>query len=410
MQQFVERDTQTRVKHEILAQYLEKWTYIITGGLKGTYERLHRNGLSGSASFVYVDCFANTGCYQEEGQVVYGSPVIGVRAMDFLRQHFRDTVGSSPGIISVLIEKDPKRYKTLIENLCELGYGDRIRETNTPQSLRAGDIGLLNGSCLDYVDELLALTGRKYTWSFYFLDPYGPAGVPLGAVSRIVSQEHIDAIINLMYIDLERKAGSVAKAEPGHPHEIHHEHYDAMYGTSEWREIAKDYDADKLTQEQARIKYINLYRYVLQSRDQKLAVKEIPLKFRDRERIMYYLFLTTHDGTGALSMNEILDSAKISEHDYREVSRRQRKQQMSFFEPQGMPDRPTLVEPESKDVGEEIYGLCKGQKLEYREVLRRLVDTYYYPRHIKPAISWLKKQKRLTYEGDLKHGTIVNFH
>ncbi|NOY98878.1 MAG: hypothetical protein GXP40_06715, partial [Chloroflexi bacterium] len=48
------RDTQTRVKHEILAKYLDTWGGIIVNGLtkRRQLQQWH---------FVYVDCFAFSG-------------------------------------------------------------------------------------------------------------------------------------------------------------------------------------------------------------------------------------------------------------------------------------------------------------------------------------------------------------
>ena len=39
--------------------------------------------------------------------------------------------------------------------------------------------------------------------------------------------------------------------------------------------------------------------------DDNLTVKQVPLQFQDREQVLYTLFLTTHDPTGAFTMNGI---------------------------------------------------------------------------------------------------------
>jgi hypothetical protein len=48
------RNTQTRVKHEILSRYLDTWGGIIVGGLTKARKPLDWH-------FVYVDCFSYLG-------------------------------------------------------------------------------------------------------------------------------------------------------------------------------------------------------------------------------------------------------------------------------------------------------------------------------------------------------------
>src|SRR5258706_7653526 len=131
-----------------------------------------------------------------------------------------------------------------------------------------------------------------------------------------------------------------------------------------------------------------------------LAIKTIPLKFQDKERTMFYLFLTTHDPTGALSLNEILDEEKIREYDLRFERRNMKSDfvQTSMFNQWGDPARPVSNDPNPDDVGMLIYMVCKGQKIKYREVLRRLINSPYYHSDIRKAMSSLKRQYLVQYE------------
>ena len=78
------RNTQTNVKHEILAKYLDTWGGIIVNGLRNAKrQRLWQ--------FVYIDCFSYKGKYlgdMEDAlrhkatvEPVYGSPIIGIQAL-----------------------------------------------------------------------------------------------------------------------------------------------------------------------------------------------------------------------------------------------------------------------------------------------------------------------------------------
>jgi three-Cys-motif partner protein len=164
-------------------------------------------------------------------------------------------------------------------------------------------------------------TGQNYTWSFYLLDPYGPLGIPLNTVKAIISQTHNDVMINFPYMDLHRKSGPAARNDP--EQEKHNQYYDAMYGSQRWRQIATKYYGELSDRRKAAMEreLVDEYKNVLQEQDNEVAIKTIRLQFPDMQRTMFYLFLTTHDPTGALALNEILDEAKYTEFELREKRR-----------------------------------------------------------------------------------------
>src|SRR5690606_33599007 len=156
---------------------------------------------------------------------------------------------------------------------------------------------------------LLAL---RYNWTLMLLDPYGPKAMGLDVVGRLVSQPQTDVIINFPYQDLHKKTGSVRRNTP--EHEKHLQYYDALYGDETWRNIANQFGNQPDLME---TELVQEYARRLQLADADLTVKSIPLLFPDKERTMFYLFLTTHDPTGALAMNETLYEAKQEERVYR---------------------------------------------------------------------------------------------
>src|SRR5213592_1294893 len=55
----------SRIKHLILEKYLPTWSAILG---------------SRNAELCYFDCFAGPGVYEHKGQLVEGSPIIGIKA------------------------------------------------------------------------------------------------------------------------------------------------------------------------------------------------------------------------------------------------------------------------------------------------------------------------------------------
>ncbi|NLX10481.1 MAG: three-Cys-motif partner protein TcmP [Chloroflexi bacterium] len=409
------RDTQTIVKHEILESYLTRWGNIIINGLRGPYLKARNRGGSFRVRFVYVDCFAHKGRYsagRNTRDIVPGSPLIGISELEKVSESARTTAGFTPEVFAILIEKDKSIYQDLLDTLEWAGLANRIRETSDFSTLRSGEIATVCGDYRDFAADLLTFTSAPYTWSFYLLDPYGPLGIPLDVVARIVGQDRADVMINFPYQDLHKKTGSVVRGTQEHG--LHLQYYDELYGDRNWRNIATDY-LD--TPDEMETRLVQEYIRSLQSTDESLAIKLVPLKFPDKERTMFYLFLTTHDPTGGLAMNEILDDAKLREHNLRIQWKDEKFQESSGgVLPQVMPGFgdhmglvPNVPARPSKDViADHIYELCRGEVIEYREVLRRLVNETYHHDEIRSAMSLLKRQKRAQYT-ELRNPEIVSF-
>jgi three-Cys-motif partner protein len=401
------RPIQTKVKHEILRQYIRHWGFIITNGLSGVYVASQSQQKHLTSRFVYVDCLAYRGIYlAEEGQSVFGSPLIGVECMDKLAANFKDVNGISPDTNCIFVEENKTNFNMLIQTLEQQGYAKRIKQTTEFNTLKPGEIAVINADYTKHIDKIIAFTSRLYTWSLYFLDPYGPKPVPLDVVSRIIQQEHTDTIINLMYQDLHKKTGSASKDKPYPKHVPLLENWDAVYGGQEWRQIAKRYDSEEIDKEKMEEELVDLYKTVLRAVDSSLAVKRVPLKFEVQERTMFYLFLTTHDGTGALKMNEILQDAKISEYDYREKLKT--STQTSMFDVLPDPARPKQLESDASALALMIYQSCKNEVVTFKDILVRFADTPFYLDHLKKAMTKLKREKKCSYQ-ELTHKAHITF-
>ncbi|MBU2611414.1 MAG: three-Cys-motif partner protein TcmP [Chloroflexi bacterium] len=235
------RNTQTRVKHEILSHYLDTWGGIIVGGLRSA--RRPRKW-----HFVYVDCFAYLGRYAGEKEDVlqnrgtkdvYGSPVIGVNSLDKLLAHAQ-RMGVSISVSSILVEKSRETYDGLKETLRLEGFTKRVKEDRDFANLTNGQIAIVNADSITIADEVIAYTTRPDTWSFYLLDPRGPSGIPYEFVKKVVSQERHDVMINFIYEDLLRKTGMCLRDDLKPKHKQLVDYWSEAFGGDWWKEIARE--------------------------------------------------------------------------------------------------------------------------------------------------------------------------
>jgi three-Cys-motif partner protein len=443
------RPTQTRIKHVILEKYMKAWGGIILRGLGKTAARMQSEGKRFDLHFVFVDCNASGGRFNGELEdtvgdrpkaPVFGSAIIGTRVLDELKADARTGVGIALRTNTILIENNPNEYKALLESLEMAGLSARVREGRDFAALKDGEIAVVLGDSTTMVNELCSYTSPPYTFSIFFLDPYGPKPIPLPFVRKIIKQRQHDVIINMPYQDLLKKTGMVSKASPLPAEIALMAHYDKMFGNADWRDIVKNFDLEDLwdwVDPEAPIASLHdhdpskigaaptledklryLYWKSLQDVDLTLAVKSIGLKFPDKERTMFYLYLTTHDPNGALAMNEILWKANYQEYGLRsrlntkqEQVRLESKMGMSLmpgFEIQPT-EAPSRRRPDKTEVAEHIMKMVAGQTLSKRELYRLLADDRYFTREIDSALGFLLTKDRIYYEPPCTNDTTIRF-
>ncbi|KAA3644155.1 MAG: hypothetical protein DWQ07_18770 [Chloroflexi bacterium] len=246
------RPTQTKIKHHILDQYLKAWGGIIVNGSRNQARLAREKGNDFAVHFVYVDCNAYAGRYlgeQEEiasGETpttVFGSPIVGVEALDSLVSYGNEQEVPVK-VNAILIEEDRETYDELMASLKLADLDNRARETQDFGSLLNKEIAILHRDSLDLVSDLVQYTQEGFKFSLYFLDPYGPKGIPIGFVRKIVQQERHDTIINMPYQALHRRTGSVMKQNPTDEERKLVEHFDDMFGNSEWQKSAKQLEEE----------------------------------------------------------------------------------------------------------------------------------------------------------------------
>ncbi len=406
MPEFAERDTQTRVKHEIVKDYLIKWGSIISNGIKGYYSRYPDRRPQFRGRFIYVDYFSFKGAYLENGAIVDGSPVLGIKALDEIKKFFTSqTAGLVPTTNAIIFEEVPIIYNDLLTVLKNNGYADKIRETDNFASLRDGEIAVINDDSSKYVSKVLEFIDLvNPTYSFHFIDPYGTRGVERQNIEQIVSKRGADCIINMMLNPISRWIAVGAKDEKSlTPSEkAHAESLDKYYGSDVWRGIQTYFEAGAIDRAQAEQQLVEEFDKILHKADDDLTVKQIPLKFQDREQTIYYLFLTTHDPTGSFAMNEILADATIREYDYRVEKRRtvgSNQTSFDFFADIRDEKRPTEPEADIDLLADQIYTACQKQTLNYRDILKKLANSPYFQQDVREALGKLREQKRAFFEG-----------
>ena len=439
MSEFPIRKTHTKVKHHILSSYLGAWTGIIFWGLRNVWNKRNLH-------FVYVDCFAYTGQYSRDqddltgNEPIYGSPIIGIQALDKLASS-----AASQGVrIStnvVLIERKSKNYKLLKKTLSACGLLGRTKETADLLSLKNGEIALVNGNSVSLVDRLVNYTNNPSTWAFYFLDPYGASGIPYVFVEKIISQPNHDVMINFIYQDLVRKTGMIFNESLQDKHKWLVLLWKSVYGEEYWKKYVvdilenienhrflrdvldgiplDDMEDEFLTDSQLRdVKERALiygYSKVLKSMDPNLSIKLSALKFPDKERIMLCLYLTTHDPTGGLTINEVLHKAQLLEYDLRYRVGRYKKsdpRQLSMFDVSvGMTKSFDGDRPPKEEIGEYLFNLLKGMQVSRKEIFKQIVETDYFPSEVDKALRWLRRQTKAEFKGNrLTHKTIIKFN
>ena len=160
---------------------------------------------------------------------------------------------------------------------------------------------------------------------------------------------------------------------------------------------------------------VDLYQTTLENMDPGVLVKSIRLRFPDKDRPMFYLFLTTHDATGALELNKILSDAELWEHELRYIRRSIKKQlpppgQLTLFPP-AVPEVPILQDkrPPIQVCADLLMLKFHGKNLSVREIYKKMANEEFFQSEIGKALTLLKKDKKISYPGKRGYDTIVDF-
>ena len=240
-----------------------------------------------------------------------------------------------------------------------------------------------------------------------------------------------------MYEDLVRKAGIVIKPQLTPAEQQIVDYWTEAFGGDTWKQIAREaFDVtinhrflvevldgvplddmpdetllspDEI-QQLKELKFMGAYRDLLAKTDSKLTIKLVDLLYPDKERTMFYLYLTTHDPSGALSLNKVLFDAKLLEGNLRSRLKAQRAHpgQLTLFD---APSANTNDQsrPTPDQAADLVWQRCKGKTITRRDVYREMAGSLLFATEVDSALRRLRRTERATFDGDLKHSTVIEF-
>ena len=195
-------DDHTRVKHEILKEYLKAWIPII--------------GRTSNTS-IFLDGFAGPGIYENNE---LGSPIIALKTA----QDHSD-VAAIKNMKFIFIEKDKERYDILKET---------VEETCKDLPNIKYDI-MLDGfveklsSMLDDIKEKNELPP-----TFAFIDPFGYSEIPFELIKKFMQNSKCELLLTFMTQHMMRFLTTTPE-----------DTINKLYGTTSWHEATKIENVEK---------------------------------------------------------------------------------------------------------------------------------------------------------------------
>lgn len=334
-----ELEPHTRAKHEILKYYLGAWFPILAS--------IHSRVL-------YVDGFAGPGEYKGGEE---GSPVIAINvAKDhMLRSRFRNE------LVFLFIEMDDRRADNLKKKVASITLPPTFKVVVECDNFENS----INGILADITEK-----GHKLAPSFFFIDPFGPAGFPMSLMKSISDQPRSEVLINFSYQPLnqwflqdERK----------------HDMVDLLFGSPVWRK-ALSIPIPKQREEYLRKAY--------QDALQGLGWKVRPFSMINKHnQTQYYLFFATKNPLGMLAMKRAMWRASpAGDFRYSDLSN---------------PAQPSLLdesfdEEYARQLADSLYARRKGTCVSKLELLRDDLawDPVCLERHLTRALKMLEKESQ----------------
>lgn len=305
------KDPHTRAKHVILEEYLKAWYPIM---------------LKYNNRLVVLDGFAGPGLY-DGGEL--GSPII---AIDTLLRHA--WAGSAAArVLFIFIEQEEPRLNHLRQLL-----GERYAGQNLSIQMHLGDFNEHTTALLDHLDR----REQQLAPTFAFLDPFGFSNTPMATIARLMEHPKCEVLINFMYGFVHRFLAT--------PDPLVQQHYDKLFGTTEWRSIAEA----PLLPEDRESRIITLYQEQLVRAGGADHVRSFCM-VNEHNQTEYYLVFGTRHWLGIDKMKTAM--SKVDGTGSYTFSDRTNPNQLVLF---GEPDYSMLAE--------QVYGHFRGQTVTLPDV------------------------------------------
>lgn len=255
----------TKVKHEILSNYLKSWINVL-----GKWQKV-----------CYFDCFAGRGIYEDGSD---GSPIIALKAINDLKQNRKHI----QEVVCTFIEKDKSNY----DNLYKVIHAELSRDPTAYSSITVRPP--INDEFVNVASKITRKS-NKLNPSFFFIDPFGFGGIPFETIKDILSIPKTEVFINFMIRDVNRFLKSSK----------HQLSIEDLFGLDDVMDVI-DSNYSNLNKETALLK---LYRKQLH---EDAGVKfTFPFKVNADKRLQttYYLIHATNHLKGCEIMKDIMHKA-----------------------------------------------------------------------------------------------------
>jgi three-Cys-motif partner protein len=317
----------TAKKHEILRRYFQAWLPIM---------------VKWNSRVLFIDGFAGPGEYSKGED---GSPVIVLKAA---RDH---THKFEAELVCLFVDADRSRYEHLN------GVLAKIKPTLPPNIKFQTVHGVFNEHVtqvckgLEEQKKLLAPT-------LAFVDPFGYSHTPFTTIAKLMGYQKCETLINFMFEEVVRFLPVPNQAQ----------HFDALFGTTKWRETLKLSTPDERLRFTHDL-YLNQLRKVAQ------YVRSFQM-VNMGNRVDYFLFFATNNLKGLEKMKEAMWKAdprgEFQFSDYTDASK-----QSNLF-----PD-----EPDYDALRKLIVGRFIGKQVAIEELGDWVVaETPFLRTHIKKPI------------------------
>lgn len=403
----------TAVAHQVLDRFLEEWTEAVARELRGARPDVAEGETPAPLRVVYVDGFCNSGGRQVlvgPGRgAAPGSASRGVRALDRL-------AARAPGArvplqtAAVLVEPDPAELERLERELERTGAGHRVRRTDDPSALAAGEVALLHLEWADAAERVARfVAGADH--ALCFLAPPSPGKLPLASLRPLLAAPRADVLLSMPHADLLRQAryrDSTIADLPAHARQLV-EGYSALFGDAryEWLSLWRAAERESGPRE-AELRLAERYTERLrEAAGPAREVRHVPVLLSDEPGDSLHLFLATGDPLRSLALNQALRDAEVE--DRAQLDRGFRAEApaggedagtLELFaaaEAGGAPDAPAARDVELGLLSRTLRERFRGRTVEYGEVLRGLAGTDLTPDEVRRAMAALKRTGEATY-------------
>lgn len=287
---------QTYMKHYFLEKYLQKVAF---------------NILSFSDQFVYVDGFSGPWKSDDE-ELADTSFAIAIDILRYVRNGLSRS-GSTKKIHCIFNEKESSPFKEL-DRFCH--------------DISDITIDILNAPFENVVDEICALTGPSFT--FTFIDPTGWTGFGLNKIAPLLRKRG-EVLINFMFKDVNRFFKTKDETLiPG---------LDNLFGGSGWKEEISKLIDDEWPRESA---VLQVYQDRVRQAGDFKYVTSVRILNPLQDRTYFYLVYGTKHPKGVLEFRRIEKKAMVEQELIRNKvkaqDKAQRTGQESLFAAEDLPD------------------------------------------------------------------------